>query len=43
MHLVMYVLGDNYDKIREFFQTETDAFIIAASLSYFGMENGQCH
>ncbi|KAJ7336001.1 hypothetical protein OS493_013371 [Desmophyllum pertusum] len=32
------VLGDNYDKIREFFQTETDAFIIAASLSYFGMD-----
>lgn len=21
------VLGENYDKIREFFQTETDAFI----------------
>lgn len=32
------VLGDNYDRIREFFQTETDAFIIAASLSYFGMD-----
>ena len=32
------VFGDNYDKIREFFQTETDAFIIAASLSYFGMD-----
>jgi len=38
MHLVMYVLGDNYDRIREFFQTEAGAFIIAASLSYFGMD-----
>ena len=32
------VLGDNYDRIREFFQTETDVFIIATSLSYFGMD-----
>ena len=32
------VLGDNYDKIKEFFQIETDAFIIAASLRYFGMD-----
>ena len=32
------VLGDNYDRIKEFFQTETDTFIITTSLSYFGMD-----
>lgn len=32
------VLGDNYDKIKEFFQIDTDAFIIAASLRHFGMD-----
>ena len=32
------VLGDNYDKIKEFFQIETDAFIIATSLRHFGMD-----
>ena len=32
------VLGDNYNKIKEFFQTETDAFIVAATLNYFGMD-----
>lgn len=37
------VLSDNYDKIREFFQTENDAFIISASLSYFGMKNISDH
>ena len=31
-------VGDNYDRIRKFFQMETDAFIISASLSYFGMD-----
>ena len=32
------VLGDNYNKIKEYFQTETDAFIVAATLNYFGMD-----
>lgn len=33
------VLGENYDKIREFFQTETDAFICSATMTYFGMDD----
>ena len=37
------MLSDNYDKIREFFQTETDAFIAAASLHYFGMHKVTDH
>ena len=28
------VLGENYDMIREFFQTETDAFICSATMTY---------
>lgn len=30
---------DNYDKVKEFFAINLDAFIIAASLKYFGMDN----
>lgn len=30
---------DNYDKVKEFFVINLDAFIIAASLKYFGMDN----
>lgn len=37
------VLGDNYDKIKEFFQIETDVFIIAATLRYFGMDKVTDH
>ena len=33
------VLGENYDKIREFFQIETDAFICSATMTYFGMDD----
>ena len=29
--------GENCDKIREFFQTETDAFICSGTMTYFGM------
>ena len=30
---------DNYDKVKEFFAINLDAFITAASLKHFGMEN----
>ena len=33
------VLGENYDMIREFFQTETDAFICSATMTYFSMDD----
>ena len=33
------VLGENYYKIREFLQTETDAFICSATMTYFGMDD----
>ena len=33
------VLGENYDKIREFFHTETDAFTCSAIMTYFGMDD----
>ena len=33
------VLGDDNKKIKEFFQTETDALVDAASLRFFGMAN----
>ena len=36
------VLGDNY-KIKEFLQIEIDAFIIAATLRYFGMDKVTDH
>ena len=32
------VLGENYDQISEFFQTETDAFICSATIIYFSMD-----
>ena len=31
------VLSDGYDKIKDFFQTETDAFIISATSTYFNI------
>ena len=33
------VESENYNKIREFFTTETDAFLVSAALNYFGMES----
>ena len=30
---------DNYDKVKEFFSINLDAFITAATLNYFGMDN----
>ena len=30
---------DNYDKVKEFFAINLDAFITSAALEYFGMEN----
>ena len=32
-------LMDNYDKVKEFFSINLDAFIIAASLKYFQMDD----
>lgn len=31
------VESENYNKIREFFTTETDAFLVSAAMNYFGM------
>ena len=36
---MVYSYMDNYDKMKEFFAINLDAFIIAASLKYFGMDN----
>ena len=33
------VESENYNKIREFFTTETDAFLVSAAMNYFGMES----
>ena len=33
------VLGDDDNKIKEFFQTETDTLVVAASLRFFSMAN----
>ena len=32
------VESENYNKIREFFTTETDAFLVSSAMVYFGME-----
>ena len=29
---------DNYDTVKEFFNIQTDAMIVAASMEHFGME-----
>ena len=33
------VESENYNKICEFFTTETDAFLVSAAMNYFGMES----
>lgn len=33
------VESENYNKIREFFAAETDAFLVSATMNYFGMES----
>ena len=33
------VESEHYDQIREFLSTETDAFLISATMHHFGMNN----